>query len=92
MFIHLAWLIPVLPFTACAVLLFFGSALRARLMGRPEEPCEPEATDTGLEACATPESIQRERRGERTGPVAITRLVKDDGRALILYTAQEGRA
>jgi NADH-quinone oxidoreductase subunit L len=29
--IHLAWLIPILPFAACAVLLFFGSALTKRV-------------------------------------------------------------
>jgi hypothetical protein len=28
---------------------------------------------------------ERERRGERVGPLTVTRSVKDDGRKLILY-------
>jgi hypothetical protein len=36
---------------------------------------------------------QPEQRGERVGPVVVERHVKDDGRALILYTRVEpGRA
>jgi NADH-quinone oxidoreductase subunit L len=31
MILNLAWLIPLLPYAACAVLLFFGSALRQRI-------------------------------------------------------------
>jgi NADH-quinone oxidoreductase subunit L len=31
MILNLAWLIPLLPYAACAVLLFFGSALRKRM-------------------------------------------------------------
>jgi hypothetical protein len=34
---------------------------------------------------------EEERPGERCGPLAIARLAKDDGRALILYTRTEGR-
>ena len=58
------------------------------MAGKPTEPPPAERSGVGRRA----DGRERERRGERTGPVAITRLVKDDGRALILYTAQEGRA
>ncbi|HSZ13234.1 MAG TPA: hypothetical protein VK790_04285 [Solirubrobacteraceae bacterium] len=33
-----------------------------------------------------PEALEREQEDERTGPVKIARHVKDDGRALIVYT------
>jgi hypothetical protein len=36
---------------------------------------------------------ERERPGERVGPLTLTRRVKDDGRGLILYArAPDGRA
>ena len=43
----------------------------------PPPPGQPSQSDPQIDA------------PERTGPVAIARHVKDDGRALILYTRDE---
>lgn len=60
------------------------------MVGKPAEPPQPGQRPAGGEAPATggtgaprPRTDGRER--EHTGPVAIERFVKDDGRALILY-------
>jgi len=49
----------------------------------PAPPPRPHSERAGEEGST-------ERGGERYGPVAITRLRKDDGRALILYRLEEG--
>jgi hypothetical protein len=46
----------------------------------PTEPAPPEQPSQSEEQTDAP---------ERTGPIAIARHVKDDGRALILYTREE---
>jgi hypothetical protein len=55
-----------------------------------EKPAEPPVlghrSEIGQQTGPREQRGERESRDERTGPVAITRHVKDDGRALILYT------
>jgi hypothetical protein len=50
------------------------------MVGKPAEPAREGHQEIGQEA-----QNQAERAQERFGPVTITRLVKDDGRALIVY-------
>jgi len=56
------------------------------MVGQPAEPPPP-----GQPSQSDPQIDAREpsRLGERSGPVAIARHVKDDGRALILYTLDD---
>jgi hypothetical protein len=61
------------------------------MAGKPAEPPHPGQRPAGEEPLATSASSARrtradEREVEHTGPVAIERYVKDDGRALILYS------
>jgi len=58
------------------------------------DPAEPSSSGRpgacgGTDAAASPSGGQGPPR-ERYGPVEVTRLVKDDGRALILYTRADG--
>ncbi|HTA31904.1 MAG TPA: hypothetical protein VK721_00625 [Solirubrobacteraceae bacterium] len=60
------------------------------MAGKPAEPPHPGHRPVGAEPLATGVSEDRHRRTderelEHTGPIAIERYVKDDGRALILY-------
>jgi hypothetical protein len=48
--------------------------------------------DSGQQAGTRESEGERGRRGEHAGPLAIARHVKDDGRALILYTDQRDPA
>jgi len=50
------------------------------------EPAEPPASGDPTEIGQRTRQDERTDQHERTGPVAIARHVKDDGRALILYT------
>jgi hypothetical protein len=54
------------------------------MAGKPAEPPHPGHRPVAAEPPATGVSGDR-RELEQTGPVAIERHVKDDGRALILY-------
>jgi hypothetical protein len=61
------------------------------MAGKPAEPPHPGHRPVGEETLATSAGSERraradEREREHTGPVAIERYVKDDGRALILYS------
>jgi hypothetical protein len=70
------------------------------MSGKPSEPAcagRPEAVGGSLAPEPPDEQAPRhgssplsepERNGERSGPVAIARHVKSDGRALILYTRE----
>jgi hypothetical protein len=58
------------------------------MAGKPAEPPHPGHRAAGEEPLSSGEGAsqrERYRELERTGPVAIARHVKDDGRALILY-------
>jgi hypothetical protein len=50
------------------------------MAGEPAEPLPPGQPSQSEERIDAP---------ERSGPIAIARYVKDDGRALILYTRDE---
>ena len=54
------------------------------MAGKPAEPPQPGHRAIGAQELATGASVER-RALEHTGPIAIERYVKDDGRALILY-------
>jgi hypothetical protein len=56
------------------------------MAGKPAEP-EPEPAGEQPEIEPAPHG-SREPDDERIGPVAIARYVKDDGRALIVYTRE----
>ena len=58
------------------------------MAGKPAEPRRAEHAQTGapVEADARPGDEPT----ERTGPLRIERLAKDDGRALILYSEDPG--
>jgi hypothetical protein len=60
------------------------------MAGKPAEPPHPGQRGAGEAPLATSAASGRldERELEHTGPVAIERHVKDDGRALILYSDQ----
>jgi hypothetical protein len=53
------------------------------------KPSEPSPPSTGSKTADTSEIADST---EVTGPIAITRLCKADGRALILYSAGSNRA
>ncbi len=55
------------------------------MVGKPAEPPPAGRSEIGWRE----EEGGHEQRGERVGSVAIARHVKDDGRALILYTHRE---
>jgi hypothetical protein len=55
------------------------------MAGKPAEPPHPGDRSPGSEPRAAGGSGER-RELEHTGPIAIERYVKDDGRALILYS------
>ena len=57
----------------------------------PETPPQGAAQTAGGAADGTPRAEPQRHDGEREGPVAIERLSKADGRALILYTREDGR-
>jgi hypothetical protein len=52
------------------------------MAGKPSEPSPPD----NLQEAAAQESAQVDQSDEMTGPLAVERLRKDDGRALILYS------
>jgi hypothetical protein len=59
------------------------------MAGKPGEPPHPGQRPAGEELLARSASSERRGRAgelEHTGPIAIERYVKDDGRALILYS------
>ncbi|HTC71858.1 MAG TPA: hypothetical protein VK655_03150 [Solirubrobacteraceae bacterium] len=58
------------------------------MAGKPAEPPHPGQRPVGEEPLATSAGSEppEEREREHTGPVAIERYLKDDGRALILYS------
>ncbi len=60
------------------------------MAGKPAEP-PPSDRPPGIDdqADAHAPGGEREPQHECSGPVAIARYVKDDGRALILYTRDE---
>jgi len=62
------------------------------MAGKPAEPPPPELPPEGDTQIDAPEHFrpgERSRPDELCGPVAIARHVKDDGRALILYTRDD---
>jgi hypothetical protein len=67
------------------------------MAGKPAEPPHRDHRPVGAEPLATGVSEDRlgradERELEHTGPIAIERYVKDDGRALILYFERRATA
>jgi hypothetical protein len=52
------------------------------MVGKPSEPSPPDS----LQQAAAQESGQFDQSDQVTGPLAVERLRKSDGRALILYT------
>jgi hypothetical protein len=53
------------------------------------KPAEPEPEPAGEQPDIEPaQYADREPGGEHIGPLAIARYVKDDGRALIVYTRE----
>jgi hypothetical protein len=52
------------------------------MVGKPSEPSPPDH----LQKAADQEPGQFDQSDEMTGPLAVERLRKSDGRALILYT------
>jgi hypothetical protein len=59
---------------------------------QPPSPEQPPGTGSGERGSQPPHSNEasREAVNERYGPLELTRLRKDDGRALILYSHDEG--
>jgi hypothetical protein len=75
-----------------------GPVYPRQMSGEPAESPRPRPSHRDAEGGKRQSESERrrwsepERPGERVGPLTLTRLVKDDGRALILYTrASEGR-
>ncbi|MGA2452657.1 MAG: hypothetical protein ABSG93_03980 [Solirubrobacteraceae bacterium] len=57
------------------------------MAGQPAEPPPSgHRSETGQQAGAREREGEREPAEERVGPVTIARHLKDDGRALIIYT------
>lgn len=57
------------------------------MSGKPTEPV-PTGTPHGVQGTDIGEHAPH----ERTGPLDVERLTKDDGRAIILYTATTGHS
>ncbi|MGA2319661.1 MAG: hypothetical protein ABSG95_02805 [Solirubrobacteraceae bacterium] len=55
------------------------------MAGKPAEPPPPGRSEIDPRG----EGDEHARRGEHAGPLKVVRHVKDDGRALILYTRAE---
>ncbi len=61
------------------------------MAGNPTEPTPSgESSELGRQTGPGEQQEERARAGQRVGPLAIARHVKDDGRALILYTREPG--
>jgi len=61
---------------------------------QPPAPEQPQSARSDRSAPTPPrgEDTPEQPPGERFGPLSVTRLVKDDGRALILYTDEHAQA
>jgi hypothetical protein len=62
--------------------------------GQPPSPERPQSVD-GEDQASAASGRQNDVElgaGERSGPLTVTRVVKDDGRSLILYSHEESQA